>query len=204
MSKQVRLRRGTTADHATFTGADGEVTFDTDKKCLVVHDGATPGGAPVAGFLSLTGDQRVGGSIEFSGGTAGISGVPGISVDNCGSFGQAEVLGILRMWAVERYPGATGSLAYAATVNLPFDTGSLYQINLAGNVTFTTSGRSYGREIIVAITAGASQRTLTFPSWIFVGSAAPANIAANKHALLRLWSIGTTDSSVYAKWDVEP
>ena len=47
MSKQVRLRRGTTAHHATFTGADGEGTFDTDKKCLVVRDGVTPGGTPV-------------------------------------------------------------------------------------------------------------------------------------------------------------
>ena len=204
MSKQVRLRRGTTADHATFTGADGEVTFDTDRKCLIVHDGATPGGTPLTGFLSLTGDQQVTGAIEFSGGTGGYGGQPGLVVDNPASFGHGEFLGILRMWAVERYPGSTGALAYAATVNLPFDTGCLYQLTLAGNITFTTSGRSYGREIIVAITAGASQRTLTFPSWIFVGSAAPANIAANKHALLRLWSIGTTDSSVYAKWDVEP
>ena len=39
MPKQVRLRRGTTAQHVTFTGADGEVTVDTTKKVLVVHDG---------------------------------------------------------------------------------------------------------------------------------------------------------------------
>ena len=30
MPKQVRLRRGTTAQHATFTGAEAEVTFDTE------------------------------------------------------------------------------------------------------------------------------------------------------------------------------
>ena len=47
MAKQLKLRRGTTAQHSTFTGASGEVTVDTDKKTLVVHDGTTSGGNPV-------------------------------------------------------------------------------------------------------------------------------------------------------------
>ena len=41
---QVKLRRGTTSQHAGFTGAEGEVTVDTDKETLVVHDNATAGG----------------------------------------------------------------------------------------------------------------------------------------------------------------
>lgn len=41
---QVRRRRGTTGQHATFTGAAGEVTVDTTTNSLVVHDGATAGG----------------------------------------------------------------------------------------------------------------------------------------------------------------
>ena len=48
MATQVRLRRGTTAQHASFTGAEGEVTVDTDKETLVVHDGSTAGGHPLA------------------------------------------------------------------------------------------------------------------------------------------------------------
>ena len=48
MSKQVRFRRGTTAQHAVFTGPAGEVTVDTDKKVTVVHDGVTAGGIPTA------------------------------------------------------------------------------------------------------------------------------------------------------------
>jgi hypothetical protein len=47
MSTEVRWRRGTTAQHATFTGAAGEVTIDTDKSVVVVHDGATAGGNPL-------------------------------------------------------------------------------------------------------------------------------------------------------------
>ena len=48
MSTQVQLRRGTTAEHATFTGAVGEVTVDTTKDTVVVHDGSTAGGIPLA------------------------------------------------------------------------------------------------------------------------------------------------------------
>lgn len=48
MSKQLQLRRGTTAEHSTFTGAVGEATIDTDKDVVVVHDGVTVGGHALA------------------------------------------------------------------------------------------------------------------------------------------------------------
>ena len=48
MAKLLRLRRGTTTQHGSFTGAEGEVTVDTDKETLVVHDGSTAAGFPVA------------------------------------------------------------------------------------------------------------------------------------------------------------
>ena len=47
MSTALQHRRGTTAQHASFTGAAGEVTVDTSKKTAVVHDGATLGGFPL-------------------------------------------------------------------------------------------------------------------------------------------------------------
>ena len=47
MSTAVQLRRGTTAEHAAFTGAVGEVTIDTSKDTVVVHDGALAGGHPL-------------------------------------------------------------------------------------------------------------------------------------------------------------
>lgn len=46
MAKKLQLRRGTTSQHSSFTGAVGEVTVDTDKDVLVVHDGSTAGGFP--------------------------------------------------------------------------------------------------------------------------------------------------------------
>tara|TARA_R110002020_G_scaffold173776_4_gene364730 strand:- start:2072 stop:3265 length:1194 start_codon:yes stop_codon:yes gene_type:complete len=46
MAKRLQLRGGTTSQHASFTGAVREVTVDTDKDILVVHDGSTAGGFP--------------------------------------------------------------------------------------------------------------------------------------------------------------
>ena len=48
MAKQVQLRRGSTVDHNAFTGALGETTVDTAKDTVVVHDGSTAGGFPLA------------------------------------------------------------------------------------------------------------------------------------------------------------
>ena len=48
MAKLLKLRRGTTSQHSSFTGAEGEVTVDTDKETLIVHDGSTAGGHAVA------------------------------------------------------------------------------------------------------------------------------------------------------------
>ena len=56
MATQLQLRRGNTAQTAVFTGAIAEVTVDTDKKTIVVHDGTTPGGFALALASSVTGD----------------------------------------------------------------------------------------------------------------------------------------------------
>lgn len=66
MATILQLRRGTTVQHSSFTGAVGEVTVDTTKDTIVVHDGTTAGGFPLAkesdisGFITLT---------DISGGT---------------------------------------------------------------------------------------------------------------------------------------
>ena len=54
MAKLLKLRRGTTSQHSSFTGAEGEVTVDTTKDTLVVHDGSTAGGTPLAKESALS------------------------------------------------------------------------------------------------------------------------------------------------------
>jgi len=48
MPTQLQLRGGTTTQHSTFTGLVREVTVDTTKDTLVVHDGSTVGGHELA------------------------------------------------------------------------------------------------------------------------------------------------------------
>lgn len=54
MANALQLRRGTTTEHSSFTGLVGEVTVDTTKDTVVVHDGSTAGGFPLAKFSDLT------------------------------------------------------------------------------------------------------------------------------------------------------
>ena len=53
MAKQLQLRRGTTAQMQNFTGAVGEITFDTERKVVVAHDGVKQGGYPLVSELEL-------------------------------------------------------------------------------------------------------------------------------------------------------
>jgi hypothetical protein len=48
MATAIQRRRGNTAQHAGFTGLAGEITIDTQKNTVVVHDGTTAGGYPLA------------------------------------------------------------------------------------------------------------------------------------------------------------
>lgn len=61
---QVKRRRGTTAQNDAFTGAEGEITVDTEKHELRVHDGMTQGGFKVG---SGTGALIIGQMLEVVG-----------------------------------------------------------------------------------------------------------------------------------------
>lgn len=105
-----------------------------------------------------------------------------------------------------RAPVAT--LTFAATTDIDFLSGQaapVQLLSLTGDVTITTSNLTAGQEIRVVIAADASTRNLTWPTWLaWVGAAAPASIAANKTAVLKLISTTTADAGVVAEWVVEP
>ena len=67
MTTQVQFRRGSTSDHALFTGAAGELTIDTDKNMAVIHDGTTTGGFDVfrARWEYINSSQILGNSLRY-------------------------------------------------------------------------------------------------------------------------------------------
>lgn len=79
VATQVKRRRGTTAENDAFTGAEGEITVDTEKHELRVHDGVTQGGFKVGSggsgrnvgdiFYTMRNDTGLAGAVECNGGT---------------------------------------------------------------------------------------------------------------------------------------
>ena len=84
MATAIQRRRGTTTQHGSFTGLAGEITIDTTKNTVVVHDGSTAGGVPLATESSVTslGGADITAVIAGSGLTGGSSsGDATISID---------------------------------------------------------------------------------------------------------------------------
>lgn len=79
VATQVKRRRGTTAENDAFTGAEGEITVDTEKHQLRVHDGETQGGFVIGSggsghnigdvFYTTRTDTSLAGAVECNGAT---------------------------------------------------------------------------------------------------------------------------------------
>lgn len=65
-SSPIQQFRGTTAQHKTYKGLPGELTVDTDKHVVVVHDGSTVGGHPTVPDKFLL--KSAGGILKFNAG----------------------------------------------------------------------------------------------------------------------------------------
>ncbi|HMJ89918.1 MAG TPA: hypothetical protein VK530_08885 [Candidatus Acidoferrum sp.] len=204
MPKQVRLRRGTTAQHTAFTGAEGEVTFDTTKKVLVVHDGATPGGKPLEGFVLLNPgnpllSQVINSIVSIAGGDS-----ESVAFSVVGSAGFNHV-SINETASVKRLHISQELLVFGGNVVLNFGTYGSKRITLTGDVAFSALGFGFGSRLELRILCDGTTRNLSWPAgWKFVGAAAPASIAASKTALLQLWAFGLNESDIVARYLVEP
>jgi len=66
MAKRIQFRRGTTSEHTSFVGAPGEITIDTTKQTVVVHDGVRPGGYPITNRLDTLGATAFNGQVRIT------------------------------------------------------------------------------------------------------------------------------------------
>ncbi len=87
MAQEKKFRRGTTAEMAVFTGAEGELTVDTTKDTLIVHDATTAGGHPLA-KENLSNAPAFGGASAGSAGTAGKVPAPAAGDQNKALYGD--------------------------------------------------------------------------------------------------------------------
>ena len=149
MAKLLKLRRGTTTQHGSFTGAEGEVTIDTTKDTAVVHDGSTAGGRPLArqDMNNVPAGTILGTQLENSGVTAAAYGsssaIPIITVDAQGLVTAASTT------AIDSTTIANGSASVAVASNGPITSNANHDfsagIDVTGNI--TVSGTVDGVDI---------------------------------------------------------
>lgn len=113
VATQVKRRRGTTAENDAFTGAEGEITVDTEKHELRVHDGQTQGGFVIGAggsgsgrnigdiFYTTRKDSGLGGAVECNGGTYSTADYTG-----AGSIGELLEGGLLDYISLTDYATA--------------------------------------------------------------------------------------------------
>jgi hypothetical protein len=123
MPKQVQLRRGTTTEHATFTGVVGEVTVDTTKDTVVVHDGTQVGGYPLARESALANYQPLDGDLTAIAALSGTTGLVRKTDTNTYSLDTATYLTEITSGQVTTALGftpydATNPSNYLSTVSL--------------------------------------------------------------------------------------
>jgi hypothetical protein len=82
MTYAVQFRRGTTAEHASFTGAAGEVTVNTTTNQLIVHDGTTVGGHVIGTSNGSSGGASTLTDLNITDGTSGQV----LTTDGAGTF----------------------------------------------------------------------------------------------------------------------
>jgi len=127
MSRQVQLRRGTTAQSNVFTGAQAELTVDTDQNILILHDGTTVGGHHVG--TGSPGPQGIQG-IQGLPGTNGINGTNGTNGLSAYQLAVASGYpGTLTQWLTSlasTVPGPAGTNGTNGTDGL-----SAYQVAVA-------------------------------------------------------------------------
>ena len=182
MATQVQNRRGTTAEHSTFTGANGELTVDTTKRTLVVHDGATAGGRPL-----LREDQS---NLPTSAPTTGIYNASGSLAISTGGSGRLFVDASGNVLI-----GATGSVSRLLTVNQTGTTGGEYGIRVSQQ-----SATSNAIDITIDSANGVSK--------LFQKSTIPLVFGTNDTERLRIDSsgrllVGTSSSTAEAKFIVQ-
>ena len=174
MATQIQFRRGTTAEHSTFTGVVGEVTVDTDKDTAVVHDGSTAGGIPLAKESSLTAKANLSGA-TFTG---------TVTFDNA---------------TVSEVTAITSS-SNAATLDL--SVGDNFTHTLTENVTYTfsnpaASGKASGFTLKVVQDASASGYTITWPTSVDWAAATAPTLTATASAVDYFVFITTDGGTTY-------
>lgn len=140
MAKVLQHRRGTTAEHANFTGAEGELTVDTDKHSVRVHDGVTAGGHEI---LPKDKNDALYAPKDIDVGVTSVNGKTGVVTVDVGVTSVNGQSGAVTITPPDPYvlPAATGSslggVKIGSNISNSSGTISLSKANVTGALGYT-------------------------------------------------------------------
>ena len=141
MANIIQRRRGSTLQHSTFTGSEGEITVDLTKDTVVVHDGSTVAGFPLARENMSNVSNSVGvQQLNLSEGTTGqvisTDGAGTLSfttVDVTGSSVGGDLSGTVGNAQIVANAVGTTEIADANVTGVKIASGTIQQSNLDAN-----------------------------------------------------------------------
>jgi len=182
MAIQIQLRQGTTTEHNTFTGAVGEVTVDTTKDTLVVHDGVTVGGHPVAAKANTDGTISL---IKKDGTSAGTINADGLFNNTLTSTNTNQAL-----------TAAQGKVLKDALDAASFGVGQTWQNLTSSRVSGTTYTNTTGRLIAVKVSSNYTSSSNTL--YLYVNEVEVQQIRQDADGSVNAWAdLGVPAGSTY-------
>jgi len=163
MAKLLKLRRGTTSEHSSFTGAEGEVTIDTTKDTAVVHDGSTAGGHPLV---------KENAEVTSTGIASNVVDEDNLKVSNTPTNGQY----------LQAQSGASGGLTWSAVSQTPEGTAVL-STGESGGTKFlredgdgSSSWQAIPVPTEITVTAENTTAATVYPTFVGNGASSTGNL----------------------------
>jgi hypothetical protein len=194
MTKQVQRRRGTSTQHTSFTGAEGEISVNTTNKSIHVHDGTTAGGVEAArADLANVSDTSLNNAL--SGNTLASLTITSADI-NGGTIDGTTIGGTSPAAVTGTTITATGDVTIPDKIIHAGDTNTAIRFPAADTVTVETSGAERLRvdssgNVLVGTTsapATASLLTLSAPANTLYGT---FNAAGQTYSYLTMQTSGT-------------
>ena len=217
MSTAVQRRRGTTAEHSSFAGLLSELTVDTTKKVVVVHDGSTAGGfalarenlsnvteASLASKLSTT----LGGYVTTASAASTYQSIAGMSSYLTSATAASTYAGLAtaQTFTAAQRGTVSAQSTVSGTVTLNFATANNFSMTLsAGTVTLANpTNLTAGQSGAITITQDSgTARSLVFGGY-FKFEAGTPTITTTLGALSTLFYYVDSSTRITAKLITNP